>query len=385
MNMGILPLIAFILHSKIFVMILTYSLKRFPEIFAALAFIMMTVAANATTHIITAQDFSFTPSSVTANLGDTIEWDWVSGNHTTTSTTIPAGAAGWSHSLNSQDGNNSFIYVPTVTGTYNYKCNIHPTQMTGSFTVSSCSPPTAEQAAITAGGPTTFCKGKNVVLTVATSGLTYQWKKGNVIQSGATQQNFMAKKTGNYTCDVSNACGTTTSNSISVTVNATPTASVSAAPCSGGAELLTCTFMPGNGVTFKWKKGSSTISGATNSTFSATSSGTYKCIVTIAATGCSKTSNGVGVTINCKLGEAANDNKVIVYPNPSSDYFNMNTSPLDEQSVIYIYDLTGRLIESHQVANGEMKIGEGLSNGVYLLSIALNNKTHQIIKLVKNF
>jgi plastocyanin len=344
---------------------------------------MIVAAANATTHHITASDFVFTPNSLSVNLGDTIQWDWITGNHTTSSLTIPAGAGIWDHALNSQDGNDFFRYVPSVAGTYNYQCNIHAGFMTGSFTVG-CSPPTAQQAAITAGGPTTFCKGGSVLLTVATSGLTYQWKKGNTIQTGATNQSFTVNKTGNWKCAVSNGCGTTTSNTIAVTVNPTPTSSVSQSPCSGGAVLLTCTFTPSTGVTFKWKKGTMIIAGATNSTYSATLSATYKCVVTDTETGCTKASAGSAVTINCKLGDVPNDHEVIVYPNPTSDYFNISTSQLDPQSVIYIYDLTGRLVESQEVSGGEMKIGEALSNGVYFLKIASDNEVRQVIKLVKN-
>jgi plastocyanin len=48
--------------------------------------------SNATKHVVTVANFVFTPSSLTINLGDTMEWVFVSGTHTTTSTTIPAGA-----------------------------------------------------------------------------------------------------------------------------------------------------------------------------------------------------------------------------------------------------------------------------------------------------
>lgn len=355
------------------------------NIFLTAVLLILVKITFATTQIVNVQNFSFAPSSFTINLGDTVKWVWISGVHTTTSTTIPSGAANWNHDINPSPANNSFIYVPSVAGTYNYLCDIHPAQMPGSFTVGGCSPPTSTQAAITAGGPTTFCKGGSVVLTVATAGLTYQWKKGNTIQSGATQQSFTAKKSGNYKCDVSNGCGTTTSNTIAVTQNPSPTASISQGPCSGGAVLLTCNFTPASGVTFKWKKGSATISGATNSTYSATQSATYKCIVTITATGCSKTSAGSSVTINCKVGDMVSNNKTIVYPNPTSDYFNINTAQLDPQSVIYVYDLTGRLLESHLVNGGEMKIGQALSNGIYFLKIAVNSETTQVIKLAKNF
>ena len=88
----------------------------------------------ATVHTVTVADFSFTPNSVSAHVGDTIIWTWSSGTHTTTSTTIPAGAAIWNSNINS--ASTSFMYVPTVTGTYNYECTIHASMgMTGSFTV----------------------------------------------------------------------------------------------------------------------------------------------------------------------------------------------------------------------------------------------------------
>jgi plastocyanin len=364
---------------------LFYFLTSLKRILLAFILIFSVAVANAATQTVTLSGFTFSPSSFSINLGDTVKWVFVSGTHTTTSTTIPVGATSWNHDINSSPVNTSFTYVPSVAGTYNYQCNIHVGfGMIGSFTVN-CSAPTSGQATITAGGPTTFCKGGDVVLTVAAAGLTYQWFKGSTLQAGATQQSFTASKTAKYKCEVSNSCGTTTSNKISVTQNDAPTSAVSQGACSGGAILLTCAFTPATGVTFQWQKGNNTLAGATNSTFSATQNGTYKCTVTITATGCTKTSSGSKVTINCKLGDVVNDTRVIVYPNPASDYFNINTAQLDPQSLIYIYDLTGKLVESHHVSGGEIKVGETLPNGVYFLKIEGNNEPQQVIKLVKNF
>ena len=95
----------------------------------------MATASFATTHTITAAGMTFTPSSgVTVNMGDTVKWVWGSGTHTTTSVTVPAGAANWSGNLTSSS--TSFIYVPTVAGTYDYQCNFHVSMgMIGTFTV----------------------------------------------------------------------------------------------------------------------------------------------------------------------------------------------------------------------------------------------------------
>ncbi len=332
--------------------------------------------AFAAIQVVNVANFSFTPSSFSINAGDTVMWVWVSGSHTTTSQGIPAGATTWNQNINSSAGNTSFIYVPGISGTYNYHCSIHPTSMIGSFTVN-CAPPSAADAAIVASGPTTFCGNKSVTLSVTKSGLSYLWN------TGATTQSITATVSGNYSCSVSNNCGTTLSNTITVTVNPLPTSKVNAGSCSGGAVLLTCTATPNTGVKYKWTKDGVSIPGATNPSFSATVSGSYKCKVTITATGCAKNSKAKVVTINCK--EAAQTlSTFVVYPNPSNEFFMVNTSQIDPSAVLEIHDLTGRTIEKYTVTSGDMKIGASLPEGIYFLKITIKNQVAQVIKLVKN-
>ncbi len=98
------------------------------------------VSVFATKHVINVQNYSFSPSSITdVQVGDTIRWVWVSGSHTTTSTTIPAGAATWDHPINSTS--TFYEYAVTLSGTYNYKCTPHAAMgMVGSFTVNGSVP-----------------------------------------------------------------------------------------------------------------------------------------------------------------------------------------------------------------------------------------------------
>jgi len=56
-------------------------------------------------------------------------WEGAFSVHPMTSTTIPAGSQSWHNTTG-----NSFRYVITVPGEYNYKCEVH-TGMRGSFTV----------------------------------------------------------------------------------------------------------------------------------------------------------------------------------------------------------------------------------------------------------
>jgi plastocyanin len=113
----------------------------FPVIFLFL----LSFRINAATWVIETFDFEFSPANLQNVLvGDTIKWQWLGGFHTTTSTSVPTGAAAWDSPLDA--GNQTFTYVVTVAGTYNYKCTPHFPNMVGSFTanVIGISPITSE-------------------------------------------------------------------------------------------------------------------------------------------------------------------------------------------------------------------------------------------------
>ena len=90
-------------------------------------------SVRATIHLIETEDFEFNPSTLTVSVGDTIRWYYHAGYHTTTSTSIPSGAAMWTAPID--PGNASYDYVVTMPGNYLYQCDFHYTMgMTGSFT-----------------------------------------------------------------------------------------------------------------------------------------------------------------------------------------------------------------------------------------------------------
>ncbi|MCH8904204.1 MAG: T9SS type A sorting domain-containing protein [Bacteroidetes bacterium] len=86
------------------------------------------------THFVTVQNNSYSPSSFSVDVGDTVLWQWVAGIHTTSSVSVPGGASTWSGTLNSS--NKFFTYVVTELGSYSYQCNIHGSGMSGGFTAS---------------------------------------------------------------------------------------------------------------------------------------------------------------------------------------------------------------------------------------------------------
>ncbi len=107
-------------------------------LFAGL-FILSTIAGHTTTHTITVSNNQFSPKTLTnVVVGDIIEWTWLSGPHTTTSLTIPTGAAAWDEPMNAS--NTTFRYTVLVAGKYDYECTIHSPLMTGSFTASAVIP-----------------------------------------------------------------------------------------------------------------------------------------------------------------------------------------------------------------------------------------------------
>lgn len=65
----------------------------------------------------------FTPGILNVIVGDTVRWHLLQGNHTTTSVSVPGGAASWDFTMSSTT--NLFEYVVTVEGNYVYVCSFH--------------------------------------------------------------------------------------------------------------------------------------------------------------------------------------------------------------------------------------------------------------------
>jgi hypothetical protein len=131
--------------------------------------------------------------------------------------------------------------------------------------------------------------------------LTYQWKKNGNNINGATLASYTATSTGSYTVTVTNTCGPAQSPAVNVTVNPLPLATITAAGpttfCSGGSVVLNAPVSANR--SYQWKKNGNIIPGAIQSSYPATTGGSYKVIVTNTNTGCTKaTSNPVTVTVN---------------------------------------------------------------------------------------
>ena len=157
-------------------------------------------------------------------------------------------------------------------------------------------------ASITAISPTTFCEGGSVILTTPLdAAYTYQWQlDGNNI-SGATSNSYTAITSGSYTVVITNNNCSSTSNSISVTVNPSPTVNnITSQTVCAGQQTTPITFS-GTATSYNWSNSNTTIGlGAINSvdisSFTATNSSSLPIISTITVTPLSGTCTGMPIT-----------------------------------------------------------------------------------------
>lgn len=199
----------------------------------------------------------------------------------------------WYRNGSAISGATSNCYTVNTAGTYKVTATNILTGCTATSINSVVVVNPAPTVSVSAGSTTTFCNGGSVTLTAtATGAALYQWAKNGVNIAGATGTTYVASSTGNYTCTVTatNSC-TATSGATTVTVNTvntTVTPQGSLTFCTGGS--VTLQGPTGTGLSYVWYQGSTAISGATSSSYTATTAGTYYVRVTDAVTGCSDTS-----------------------------------------------------------------------------------------------
>jgi hypothetical protein len=177
--------------------------------------------------------------------------------------------------------------VYTLTETNAYTCSA-----TNSVTVTVNSLPAA-----VAGSNQTILQGSSVTLGgTAVSGSTYSWSDGNSVISTSANPTVSPSAATTYTVTETNSNNCSASNSVTITVNPL-SVSVSGGPttfCQGGSVTLSATAP--SGVSYQWYDSNGAISGATSSTYTATTSDGYYVVVTNGSASASST--GTLVTVN---------------------------------------------------------------------------------------
>ncbi|KAF2508061.1 DUF11 domain-containing protein, partial [Flavobacterium zhairuonense] len=151
--------------------------------------------------------------------------------------------------------------------------------------------PTPATPSISAGGPTTFCTGGNVVLT-STSGTGYLWS------NGATTQSITVSNTGSYSVQVTNASGclSVSSTAVNVTVNTIPSAPTASDQTFCSVDAKTVGDLSPSGAGIKWYSSNSASTAYTGT--ETLSTGTY--YVSQTTSGCESARTAVNVTVNPK-------------------------------------------------------------------------------------
>ncbi|MDT8324108.1 MAG: hypothetical protein RRA94_08360, partial [Bacteroidota bacterium] len=153
-------------------------------------------------------------------------------------------------------------------------------------------------AAISASGPTAFCRGDSVLLSANQGAeLTYRWQRNGTDIAGAWQRTFMARLAGAYRVIVTNAEGCPDTSAV-ITVSIGPQADVALSGptslCAGDTLILRTESGPG--YTYRWERDDAHLSQATSASLAVASAGAYRVIVTNAI-GCRDTSDVILVEL----------------------------------------------------------------------------------------
>jgi hypothetical protein len=226
------------------------------------------------------------------------------------------------------------------------------------------------QINITPADSAKFCNGSSITLIAdSLQGYTFQWKRNNINITGAVYRTLNTTQQGDYKIKTTSNCGVVGFDSVYVTKITNPNAVITAAGpttfCQGQSVTLNSNTFAG--VTFKWYRDNTYLSNAQY--YVAAYAGNHR--VEQTASGCTKVSNIITVSINCREGEFAIDEPTIsIYPNPTSSNVNIEISNENNfvNLIAELYDFNGRKIESYHLKNNYSQLDlSNFADGFYLL------------------
>lgn len=238
----------------------------------------------------------------------------------------------------------SITFTPTTAGDYSVLATLDNSTYTDAINISFKPLP---NATITPSGQVLVCGSSNFNLVANSgAGLSYQWSlNGNTIISG-TNGNYLPTASGSYAVKITDSSTGCNKTSDTTVLSSSFVMSPKGTNSFCGSQLLTVPL--GSSNNYQWKKDGAIISGANASTYSATASGSYTCVVTngsctttTAATILTSTSAPSGNT-NQSLSFGATLNSIIIsgtniqwYSSPSATNPLPNTTPLINGTTYY--------------------------------------------------
>ncbi|GIV55368.1 MAG: hypothetical protein KatS3mg040_0136 [Candidatus Kapaibacterium sp.] len=331
--------------------------------------------------------------------GDTITLQWTSYGVSTANILYSADSGrSWIllGSVQSQVGVNTYRYVvpPTVTAGTKHLLRIVDGD---DELLNATTPPLTLNPRTTIrtqpSAPPTQCEGATVALSIAATGgnLRYQWKHNGTPLPGATATqlqltNLQVRQSGEYTCEVTGACGIVTSTPVMLTVVPKPTITSQSSDTTvrEGTRLeLHVAATPDSGCTYQWFKNGASISGATDSRYvlestSTGDAGTYAVLIRNACGTVESSPIRVQVTPLVSVEEETAAVGVRLYPQPAAHTATIE-SPLPIRRII-VYDTKGRVVRwldcsVSDATKLELSLrdehGAPLAHGVYLVGCQL--------------
>jgi large repetitive protein len=222
---------------------------------------------------------------------------------------------------------------------------------------------------ITANGSTSFCEGESVTLS---SNVT----NGIVWTTGATGASIIVNTAGSFSVTRTvNGCSST-SNSITTSVNPVPNASIAtiANVCDTALSFTLTQGSPAGGTYM--------VNGvsATNFTPSVTNIGQNMVSYTVTQNGCSATASTSFNVLNCSgVGLEELNSNILIYPNPTNGIIIVEGIDVETVKVV---DKVGRIILT-QNNNNTINLSE-FSNGIYYIVIQTqHSESIQKVELIK--
>jgi Secretion system C-terminal sorting domain/SdrD B-like domain/FG-GAP-like repeat len=219
----------------------------------------------------------------------------------------------------------------------------------------------------------TFCQGEEVTLTSNISTNNHWYLSGNLLSQ---DQNFTATSGGVYELIIEETDCETSPVSVTLTMYEVP--AIGSLSVSG--NMITADNI--TGVTYQWMLNDQPISGANQSSYTATESGNYSVQITT-ENDCSNTTASVFVQV---IGvNELNADGFSVYPNPVSDVLTIRFADGGTAQAISIFNALGQIVYHNNNLVSEQKTIDvsGLASGTYGLEIQQGNQKIKTVVLVK--
>ncbi|MCF8460836.1 MAG: T9SS type A sorting domain-containing protein [Flavobacteriales bacterium] len=233
------------------------------------------------------------------------------------------------------------------------------------------------QPTIDVSGPTQFCHGESVVLSVPTWYPYYEWNTGSI------SDEITIFESGTYVVSIEDWIGCSSSSvSVQITVDPLPTAAFSPNLNMFDIEFNNLSY---DATSYEWNFGDGTTSIDFEPTHTFTTNDTLEMYL-VAFNNCGSDTAFLGLE-SVGIEERTKEAFFSVYPNPNDGNFSIEIkSKTNASMVVSIYNSVGQAVFNEALGSGlgVAKIQAGnLADGIYLLAVRSENRVHTTLLSIK--